>query len=117
GACGASRSRNSSKSWCSPLSSSLTKTDAVICIALTRQSPSLMPLSRRHSSTCGVMFRYARRPGTLNHSSLRKECMAVESGALRVRSEGAPGREEYRWIGPGVLRRDPFPLEHEEDPS
>src|SRR6266508_1857791 len=37
-----------------PFSSSLMKTEAVMCIALTRARPSRMLLSRRQSSTCGV---------------------------------------------------------------
>src|ERR1019366_2202233 len=48
-------------------------TEAVMCMALTSASPSLTPLSRRHVSTCGVILMKARRPGTLNHSSLRKD--------------------------------------------
>jgi serine/threonine protein kinase len=38
-------------------SSSLMKTLAEICMALQINSPSLIPLSRRHASTFGVMFR------------------------------------------------------------
>ena len=46
-------------------------TDAVMCIAFTRQRPSRIPLSRSAASTCGVMLTKPRRPGTLNQSSLR----------------------------------------------
>src|SRR5437867_271791 len=38
---------------------------AVMCMALIRHSPSLTPLSRTASSTCGVMFRKSIRAGTL----------------------------------------------------
>ncbi|MCG8404494.1 MAG: hypothetical protein MI923_04765 [Phycisphaerales bacterium] len=40
-------------------------------MALTRQRPSVIPLSRRACSTCGVMFMKSRRLGALNQSSLR----------------------------------------------
>lgn len=46
-------------------------TDALMCIALTRHSPSRTPLSLTHASTSPVMLTNARRDGTLNHSSLR----------------------------------------------
>jgi hypothetical protein len=59
------------KSWCRPGSSSLMKTEAVMCIALTSARPSRMPLSRKQSSTCGVMLINPRRDGRLNQSSLR----------------------------------------------
>src|ERR1051326_5754156 len=54
-------------------------TDAVMCMALTRQMPSLILLSRKAVSTCGVMFRNARRVGTSNDSSLRKLFMVENS--------------------------------------
>ena len=43
--------------------------DALMCIALTRQNPSWMPLWRTAASTSGVMLRKARRAGTSNQSS------------------------------------------------
>jgi malate dehydrogenase len=42
-----------------------------IFVVFTRQNPSRIPLSCRHSSTCGVMFTNPRRAGMLNQSSLR----------------------------------------------
>jgi len=54
---------------CRPLSSSLTNTLAVMCIAETRDSPLRMPLSRKQVSTWGVILMNPRRPGTLDHSS------------------------------------------------
>src|SRR5579863_10630362 len=42
-------------------------TDAVMCIAFTRQSPSCTPLFRTSSSTVSVMFTNPTRPGTSNH--------------------------------------------------
>src|SRR6266702_3164339 len=48
-------------------------TEAVMCMALTSTKPSLMPLSLRQVCTSGVMLRNARRPGTSNQSSLRKD--------------------------------------------
>src|ERR1035437_1515803 len=48
-------------------------TEAVMCMALISTKPSLTPLSRRQSSTSRVMLRNARRPGTSNHNSLRKD--------------------------------------------
>src|SRR5260221_426945 len=42
-------------------------TDAVICMALIRQKPSLIPLFRTSSSTVSVMFTKPRRCGTSNH--------------------------------------------------
>jgi hypothetical protein len=47
---------DATKSLCKPLSLSLIKTLAVICIAFTRQRPSLMPLFSTARRTCGVMF-------------------------------------------------------------
>ena len=38
-------------------------TEAVMCMAFTRASPSLMPLSLRHSATWGVMLTKALRLG------------------------------------------------------
>src|SRR5271157_5774933 len=43
------------------------KTDAVMCMALTRQSPSWTPLLRTRSSTVPVIFTNPRRFGTSNH--------------------------------------------------
>ena len=43
-----------------------------MCIAFTRQSPSLIPLSVSAACTSAVMFTNPRRRGRLNHSSLRK---------------------------------------------
>ena len=51
--------------------SSLMKTEAVMCIALTKQSPSFTPLSRTHSSTWRVMFTNAILSGISNSSTLR----------------------------------------------
>src|ERR1035438_4162285 len=48
-------------------------TEAVMCMALISTKPSLTPLSRRQSSTSRVILRNARRPGTSNHNSLRKD--------------------------------------------
>jgi hypothetical protein len=42
-----------------------------MCMALTNTKPSLIPLSLRHSSTCGVILMKACLAGTLNHNSLR----------------------------------------------
>src|ERR1051326_6984651 len=54
-------------------------TDAVMCIAFPSTSPSFTPLSRRHSSTFGVMLINPRRVGTSNHSSLRKDFISTFS--------------------------------------
>lgn len=54
-----------------PLSSSLMKTLAVIFIAFASSRPSLIPLSRSASSTCGVMLTSPRRAGRRKCSSLR----------------------------------------------
>jgi hypothetical protein len=51
--------------------SSLMKTEAVICMAFTRQRPSQTPLSRTHSSTSRVILTNPLREGMLNQSSLR----------------------------------------------
>src|SRR5271168_3387911 len=42
-------------------------TDAEICMALTRQSPSTTPLFRTSFSTASVILTKPRRPGTSNH--------------------------------------------------
>ena len=47
----------------SPGSSSLINTEAVMCMALIKASPSWIRLSRRHSSTWGVMLTKALRVG------------------------------------------------------
>src|SRR5215204_580644 len=56
-----------------------------MCIGLTRQRPSAIPLSRTNASTSGVMLRYARRSGTSNKSSLRacftSKASPISSGA------------------------------------
>src|SRR5688572_13862387 len=54
------------------------KTLAVMCMALTRQRPSRIPLSRRHAVTCGVMLNNCRRCVASNQSSLRKDFMRAE---------------------------------------
>lgn len=51
--------------------SSLIKTEAVMCMALTRQSPSFTPLSRTQRSTSGVMLIKSMRSGMSNQSSFR----------------------------------------------
>src|SRR5579875_828219 len=71
GAWGARRSSHRRKSSCNPGSSSLMKTEDVMCMALTRTSPSVTPLSRTHASTSGVMLMKATRSGVWNQSSLR----------------------------------------------
>jgi len=58
-------------SW-RPGSSSLMNTLAVMCIAFTRQSPSLTPLSRTAFSTSGVMFTNSIRAGISSVSVLRR---------------------------------------------
>src|SRR5271157_4609404 len=75
------------------------KTEAVMCMALTSTKPSLTPLSRRQSSTSRVMLRNARRPGTSNHNSLRKDftlplsllCGGLAHGLLAIGSRQAKG--------------------------
>jgi hypothetical protein len=47
----------------------LMKTLAVICIALTRQNPSLIPDFCKAFSTSGVMLTKPKRSGILNQSS------------------------------------------------
>ena len=63
---GASFSSHLSKSRCRPLSSSLIKTLAEMCIALTRQSPSLISLSATIFETCDVILINARLVCVLN---------------------------------------------------
>src|SRR6185503_13082572 len=55
----------------------LMKTLAVMCMALQSRSPSRMPLSFKHASTCGVMLRSCRRSGTSNQNSFRKDFMSA----------------------------------------
>src|SRR6267378_866277 len=50
-------------------------TEAVMCMALTRHSPSLTPLSRAHSSTWPVMFTNSIRAGILKVRYLVKDFM------------------------------------------
>src|ERR1019366_1278660 len=64
------------------------KTEAVMCMALISTKPSLTPLSRRHSSTSCVMLRNARRAGTSNHNSLRKDFTLPLSPLLRLLAHG-----------------------------
>ena len=45
------------------------KTEAVMCMALTRQRPSFTPLSRTQRSTSGVMLIKSMRSGMSNQSS------------------------------------------------
>src|SRR5579884_482945 len=54
------------------------KTDAVMCMAFTRQSPSVTPLLRTSSSTLPVMFTNPRRLGTSNHKCSVSDFMRIE---------------------------------------
>lgn len=60
---------------------------SLMCIALTRASPSRMPLARSHSATCGVMLTNCRRRGISNKSSLRKVFTGFQSCAREIVSD------------------------------
>jgi len=83
---GASFSSQVSKSPCSPDSSSLMNTEAVICIALQSSSPSRIPDSFSAASTCGVMLTNCRRCGNVSVSSLRKDFIILFSCRMGARN-------------------------------
>ena len=77
------------------------KTDYFV---LTRMSPSSIPLSRRASSTCGVMLTKSMRSGTFIVSVVRKffigssaiEGRIISGGKSRAKGDGALDREPAR---------------------
>jgi hypothetical protein len=55
----------------------------VICLGLMRHNPSRIPLSRKASSTCEVMFTNPRREGMFKHSSFLKDFIFTSGMILR----------------------------------
>src|SRR5512143_2260989 len=78
-------------------------TDAVICIAFTRQRPSHTPLIRTHSSTSGVMLTNPRRAGTLNQSSLRNDFICHKPLPRRTHSNHEGVTKEFKFLHSSLL--------------
>src|SRR5262245_59642709 len=86
------------------------KTEAVMCMAFTRQRPSFTPLLRTRSSTVLVMLTKPRRPGTSNQSCsvsdfiCRNLLQPAQCAVVADQMQGAigdnhePGRQPRRHV-------------------